>query len=413
MWRLLSFAVVILAGWFAYARLFSGEEVGVAVQVDPSVAHDVFRSFVTASGEIVAARYADIGTDVMGKIVRLPVHEGQEVRSGQLLAVIDPVQAEAELEAAQKAVEIQEAELETARRNVAVAEADVGPRRVAVEEAQVELRRLRNLLEKGVVSEADFDRARFQLDSALAALKAAEAAAATARQTVAAAERRVQQAQARLKAARDIYRKTEIRSPLDGIVSRLRVREGEMVVVGIQNQPGTTLMTIADLSVMNAEVKVAEADVLRLRLDQPAWVTLDALPEKRFAGRVIEIGTGALQTGGSDTAAREFKVVIRLDEGTPGLRPGMTCDADILVEALRDVVTVPLQAVVLRQVEGADQEGIFTVEAGCARFRPVTAGVIGGLDIVVEGIPAELPVIVGPYQVLQELQDGAPVQIVE
>lgn len=397
---------MILAGWFVYARFFSAEEAGVAVQVESSVAHEVFRSYVTASGEIVAARYADIGTDVMGKIVRLPVHEGQVVRSGQLLALIDPVQAEAELEAAQKAVEIQEAELETARRNVALAEAEAVPRRVAVEEAQVELRRLRNLLEKGVVAEADFDEARFRLDSARAALQAAEAAVESARRAVAAAERRVQQAQARLKAARDIYKKTEIRSPLDGIVSRLRVREGEMVVVGIQNQPGTTLMTIADLSVMNAEVKVAEADVLRLRLDQPAWVTLDALPERRFAGRVIEIGTGALQAGGPDTAAREFKVVIRLEEATPGLRPGMTCDADILVAELRNAVTVPLQAVVLRKREGTDQEGVFTIEQGRARFQPVTTGVIGGLDIVVDGIPPDFPVIVGPYQVLQELQDG-------
>jgi HlyD family secretion protein len=193
---------------------------------------------------------------------------------------------------------------------------------------------------------------------------------------------------------------------MNGVVSRLRVREGEMVVVGIQNQPGTTLMTVSDLLDMNAEVRVAEAEILRIRLGQPAMVMLDAAPERRFAGKVAEIGTSALPIAGTGAAAREFRVVVSLDEPNPDLRPGLTCDADILTDELTDVVTVPLQAVVIRELDGEEQTGVFLLVGDTARFTPVRAGVIGGLEIVVEGISEGDPVITGPFQALRELTDG-------
>jgi HlyD family secretion protein len=210
-----------------------------------------------------------------------------------------------------------------------------------------------------------------------------------------------------------VLQKTEITSPIDGLVSRLQVREGEMVVIGIQNQPGTTLMTISDMSAVNAEVKVAEADVLRVAVGQPATVTLEALPGRRFDGHVVEVGASALPTVGSVAAAREFRVRIRIDNPDAGLRPGLTCDAEILTRERTNALTVPLQAVVLRPSArgGAERTGVFVVEDGRARFRPVETGIIGGLDVEVTGLAAGVQVVSGPFQVLRQLADGALVRI--
>jgi HlyD family secretion protein len=210
-----------------------------------------------------------------------------------------------------------------------------------------------------------------------------------------------------------VLSKTEIVSPIDGVVTRLRVREGEMVVIGIQNQPGTTLMTISDLSAINAEVKVAEADVLRLAIGQRTSVTLEALPGQRFPGHVVEIGASALPATGTGAAAREFKVVVRLDHVEARLRPGLTCDVEIVTSERHDVLTVPLQSVVLRggAAQETERSGVFVVADGRAVLTPVSAGVIGGLDIEVSGVDEGTPIVVGPYQVLRELSDGAFVRV--
>jgi HlyD family secretion protein len=186
-----------------------------------------------------------------------------------------------------------------------------------------------------------------------------------------------------------------------------------MVVVGIQNQPGTTLMTISDLGAIDAELKVAEADVLRIAVGQVSTVTLESMPGRRFAGKVVEIGASALPVSGTGAAAREFKVVVRLEQPDPLLRPGLTCDADIVTAERTGVITVPLQSVVLRQREAGapEQSGVFLVEDGRAKFVPVTTGVIGGLDIEITGIAEGSAIISGPYQVLRELQDGALVKL--
>jgi HlyD family secretion protein len=171
-------------------------------------------------------------------------------------------------------------------------------------------------------------------------------------------------------------------------------------------------MTISDLGAIDAELKVAEADVLRLAPGQASTVTLDAMPGQRFAGKVVEIGASALPVTGTGAAAREFKVVVRLDQPDPRLRPGLTCDAEIVTAERSDVITVPLQSVVLRRSAsaGAEQSGVFVVKDGRAAFVPVKTGVIGGLDIEVSGVTEGSPVISGPYQVLRELQDGALVE---
>lgn len=387
------------------------KESGVEVEVTEAARRDIFRSWVTASGEIVATRYADIGTDIMGKVVSLPVAEGQGVRSGQVLARIDPVQAQSELETVEAQVRVLEAEREATLEDISAADSQIARIQALQTEAQLNLSRAEQLLERGIVARAEVDRARAEFDRLRAEAAAAEAALQRSRETVTVVDRRILQAQAQVRRARDIVTKTEIRAPISGVVSRLNVREGEMVVVGIQNQPGTTLMTVSDLSGVNAEVKVAEAEILRVQLGQTARVMLDALPGREFSGQVVEIGTSALLALGLGSAAREFKVVIRIDEADPGLRPGLTCDAEILTEEREGAVTVPLQAVVIREMDGREETGVFLFEGQTAGFRPVRPGIIGGLDMAVEGLEPGVRIISGPFQVLRELQPGATVRL--
>lgn len=353
------------------------------VDVDRVVRRQPFRSWVTASGEIVAARYADIGSSVMGRLVALPVREGDRVVAGQVLARIDAVPAETETRAAEASLQALEAD-----RAAAIA---------AESESARSLERARALREQGLTPQSELD--------------AALAAADSARARREAAEKRIAEGRARLASARDRLAKTEITAPMDGVVTRLAAREGEMVVVGVQNQPGTILMTLSDLSSIDAEVEVAEADVMRLAVGQPATAKLEALPGREFAGRVIEIGASALPLAGTAAAAREFRVVVRLEPAGAELRPGLTCDVAILAEERADALTVPLQAVTLRAAEsGAERTGVFLVEAGRARFTPVETGIVGGLDIEVRGVAEGATLVVGPYAALRQLADGAPVR---
>jgi HlyD family secretion protein len=384
----------------------------IAVDVGTAARRSVFRSTVSASGEIVATRYADIGSNVMGKIVALPVAEGDHVKAGQLLARIDAVQAEADVSASTAQVRALEAEAQAASEQIRAATSDVAAAEARSRDAEQQFARKRDLNQQGVVSASEFETARAEAEAAAAAAAAARAAVERARQTMEAAARRIAQATAQARRAGDVLAKTSIVSPIDGVITRLRVREGEMVVIGIQNQPGTTLMTVSDLSTIDAEVKAAEADVLRLAVGQPASVTLEAIPGRTFPGKVAAIGASALPVAGTGAAAREFKVTVRLDAPDAGLRPGLTCDAAIVTSERHDVVTVPLQSVVLRSdgSQDGDRPGVFLVTDGTARFTPVTPGVIGGLDIEVSGIAEGSSVIVGPYQVLRDLQDGALVK---
>lgn len=383
MTRLLAARLLAVSGLLLVLAAACRRGVAVEVEAERVARRAVFRSSVTASGEIVAVRYADVGSSVMGKLVSLPVREGDRVRKGQVVARIDSVPASSEADAAAALVRAGEADLAAAR-----ARAD---------DAERAFRRARELGEQGLVPQADLDAARATSDAALAQ---ADAAA-----------RRTAQARAQLNRARDLLGKTQIVAPLDGVVTRLPVREGEMVVIGIQNMPGTTLMTISDLSDIDAEVKVAEADVLRIHEGQPATVSLEALPGREFAGRVVEVGASALPVVGTGAAAREFRVVVRLERPEPSLRPGLTCDAEILVGESKDALTVPLQAVVLRGAPGQEKTGVFAVEAGRALFVPVEAGMIGGLEIEVRGIAEGREIVAGPWQALKDLQDGAAIRL--
>lgn len=403
--------LAVVAAATAGVLMVRGGGDAVEVEVGSVDRPALLRSTVTASGEVVTTRYADIGSSVMGKIVGLPVKEGDRVKAGQVLAQIDAVQARSEVASADAVVSALEAEVGAAVEQVRSATADVQAAEAGARDASQTLARRRELVLRGLVSQAELEAAATASDGAAARVVAARAQVEVATQRRAAAERRVGQARAQRTRVGDVLAKTAIVAPIDGIVTRLRVREGEMVVIGIQNQPGTTLMTVSDLGQIDAEVKVAEADVLRVALGQPATVTLEAVSGRTFRGRVVEIGASALPvTAGA--SAREFKVVVRLEDPSEGLRPGLTCDAEIVTSEKTGVLTVPLQSVVLRPGPDArDRTGVFTVRDGRAVFAPVTTGVIGGLAIEVAGVDEGTPVVVGPYQVLRDLQDQASVRV--
>jgi HlyD family secretion protein len=378
-----------------------------ALEVDVATIETVpsLQSFVTASGEIVAAKYADIGSAVMGRLVELPVKEGDVVRAGQVVARIDPVQASSTADAADASLSALEADARAALTQVRAAQATLSEAQSRASQLATSLKRARELRDAGLLPAADFDAAVTADAAATAQVSAAAASLDRTQQAAAAAERRIAQGRAERVRARDALAKTDITAPIDGVVTRLDVEAGEMVVIGVQNQPGTILMTISDLSAVNAEVKVAEADVMRLKDGMFSAVTLESLPGQRFEGRIVEIGASALPLAGGQAAAREFRVRIRLDRADARLRPGLTCDAEILAAEQRNVTAVPLQAVVERN--GAT--GVFTVNDGAAQFTRVTTGIIGGLMIEVSGVSAGTRVVSGPIQALRDLQDGTRV----
>jgi HlyD family secretion protein len=406
---LIATAGIIIIGAAFLMRRGGG---GVAVDTQPAARKAAFRSTVTASGQIVAQRYADIGSSVMGRLVELRVKEGDAVKAGQIVARIDAVQAAASATAANARVRGAEADLRATADSLQAAQADVDGARARAQEAQLKLQRARDLRKDGLVPQAELDSAVAGADTAAAQVKAAEASFRRLQQGREAAERRVAESRADAARVADVLAKTDIVAPIAGVVTRLPVQEGEMVVMGIQGQLGTTIMTISDLAAIDAEVKVAEADVLRIEIGQPATVTLEAVPGVPFTGRVVEVGASALPITGTGAAAREFKVKVRLDNPGRTLRPGLTCDTEILTAEKQGVITVPLQSVVLRPgKDGKEQTGVFVVDGRAVRFRPVTTGLIGGLDIEVTGLDEGTPVVVGPFQALRELQDGQAVRV--
>ena len=405
--RRIVFAVVLVGlAVFFYVSRQRGPE---AREVDLAVVGRTtsLQSFVTASGEIVATRDANIGSSAMGRLVGLNVKEGDRVKAGQVLARIDRVQAASSAAAASAGLGALEADARGLSDQARAAQAELDAASARSAESQKARARATDLRTAGLIPQSDLDTAIANAASAAAQVASATASVARAAQTNNAAERRVTQGRAEQTRARDLLDKTEITAPIDGVVTRLDVEEGEMVVIGVQNQPGTILMTVSDLSAINAEVKVAEADVLRLALDNRATITVDAANGRTLPGRVVEIGASALPQVGTQAAAREFRVRVRLEGDTAVLRPGLTCDAEILVAERANVLTVPLQAVVQR---GADT-GVFVVANDTVTFTKVTTGVIGGLSIEVQGVPEGASVVSGPFQALREMSDGARVRV--
>ncbi|HEV2113866.1 MAG TPA: efflux RND transporter periplasmic adaptor subunit, partial [Terriglobales bacterium] len=280
-------------------------------------------------------------------------------------------------------------------------------------------------------------------DTDVASVEEAKAKLVQTKAQTQSASGRIGQAKAQLTHMADLLNKTTYQAPFDGTITNLPVREGETVVVGIQNSPGSTLMTLADLGVITAEVQADETDIVNVKLGQPAEVTIDAIPDKTFKGVVTEIGDNAIvrstgvattQTTGSSQEAKDFKVVVTLTDPPPNLRPGLSTTAKITTATRKSVLAIPIQALTVRQQkdlkDDADNkkksvasdkplteedkkeiQGVFVVENNKAKFVPVTTGVTGTTDIeVLSGLRDGQTIVTGSYKVLRSLRNGAHVK---
>lgn len=439
--------VALLAIIIAFTVHQSGKNV-VTVQTGKAARQDL-ATVVSASGEIKPKTYVNVGANAFGKITHLYVKEGDHVKKGQLLAQLENVQSsadvnanEASLQAAQTDAIASEAGLKTSQADMVRAQADYDRNKLDWERAQ-------SLFKDGLISKSDFDSRKNAWATADAGLVQAQSRVAQAKAQKDSADRHITQAKATLTHYADLLQKTTYPAPFDGVVTNLPVREGETVVIGIQNAQGSTLMTIADMSVITAEVKVDETDIVNVRLGQPAEVTIDAISKKTFHGTVSEIGNNAivrssgLSTSQQTTAseeAKDFKVVVTLHDAPGDLRPGLSTTAKITTATRSNALSIPIQALTLRSKEQIDAQnnppgsvhaaspavkevaskskkddevqGVFVIRNKKALFVPVTTGITGTTDIeVVDGVKEGDEVVTGSYKVLRTLRPGSNVKI--
>jgi len=440
---------------------------GVAVQSAKVERVDQLTSKVTASGEIRAQSFVDLQSEVAGIITELYVREGQKVKSGDLLLQIDPIQTEAEENIADSQYRQAVMDVQNRKIEIANAELQLERDRASLNQSRAELiqsennyqreensfRRKQKLNEDGILSRDEYEAAQNSLRSVKAQLdinkeniKRMEAQLDLSKNNIEQMQlslenqkQRERQAKATLVKAKDQSKKTTIRSPLDGVITKLSKEKGERAVPGNLSNPEATIMTIADLSVIQAELKVDETEIVGLELGNYAEVEVDALPDVTFEGEVVEIGNSPISSSSSQEA-KDFKVVVTLHDPSPKLRPGMSCTSDITTDVKKDVLAVPLQALTIREVEVDEDgkyhepdldkngpkpdtvaksdsdkdvpekelEGVFVIdEKARARFRPIETGITGESDIEVLGNLNEgEEIITGSFQTLRTIKDG-------
>src|SRR5246127_1623600 len=389
----------------------------VTVQTGKAQRQDL-SSIVSASGEIKPKTYVNIGANAFGKITHLYVKEGDRVRKGQLLAQLENVQSAADVAATKASLEASRTDALAAEANLNTAKADLNRAKTDVERMRLDWDRAEGLYKPELIAKAEYETRKANWQSAEAGLAQAEARVAKAMAQLASAGSHGPQTNSSLTRASDVLQKTVYAAPYNGMITNLPVREGETVVIGIQNAPGSTLMTLADMSVITAEVKVDETDIVNVRLGQPAEVTIDAIPKKVFHATVSEIGNNAIvrstgvatpQQASASQEAKDFKVVVTLQDPPEDLRPGLSATAKITTATRSNVVTIPIQALTIRREEdlrtNADKsavkaaapaqdaskskddevQGVFVIRNRKAEFVPVETGITGTSDIEVTG----------------------------
>jgi HlyD family secretion protein len=425
-------------------------------------------SQVTASGEIKPRNYVNIGANSMGRLTEILVREGDRVRKGQMLAKLETIQPAAEVSAMEAALRTAQAEVSAAdaairswEENLRTVKAAVDRAKADRERASLEFERAKKLYAEQLIAKQLFDQRKAEFDASQAGVVEAEARVgqigAQREQALAqrnSSQRRVEQFQANLARAADVLQKHYSISPIDGMVTNLPVRVGETVVPGIQNSPASLIMTIADMSLITAEVKVDETDIVNVKMGQVADVTIDAIPNRTFKGKVIEMGnTALLRSSGlaasqsmiSSQEAKDFKVVIALDNPPEEIRPGLSCTSKITTATRERALTIPIQALTIRtaadlepkkksgssatsaQAAGRTEatlpappkdkskeeiQGVFVISNKKAAFRRVTTGITGASDIeVLDGLKEGEEIITGSYKVLRTIRPDTTVKI--
>ena len=407
-------------------------------------------SVVSASGEIKPKTYVNIGANAYGKITHLYVKEGDHVKKGQLLAQLENIQSSADVNASQASVQAAETDAIAADAALKTSQADLLRAQADYDRNKLDWDRAQSLFKGGLISKSDFDSRKNAWSTADSGLVQAQSHVAQAKAQKDSADRHVTQARANLTRVADVLQKTTYAAPYDGVITNLPVREGESVVIGIQNALGSTLLTLADMSVITAEVKVDETDIVNVRLGQPAEVTIDAIPKKIFHGAVSEIGDNAIvrstgvatsqQTTASEEA-KDFKVVVTVTDPPQDLRPGLSTTAKITTAGRSNVLSIPIQALSVRSKAQLEQEkstpgsvhaagpapkeaalkdkdskedvqGVFVIRNKKAEFVPVTTGIAGTSDIeVLSGLQEGDEIVTGSYKILRTIRSGSGVKI--
>ena len=410
-----------------------------------TVAKENLVSVVSATGQIRPKTYVNVGANAMGRVTRFYVNEGDRVKKGQIVATIENVQQEANVAAQQATIDAARTDINSYIAAEKTAQANVDHAQADLEQKKLDYDRAVALYQAQVMSKQDFDAKKAAYDLDVASLAQAKASLAQAYAPTDSQRGHLKTQQADLKVNEDLFNRTIAVAPFDGIVTNEPVRQGEMVVQGIQNTEGSTLMTLADMSIITAEVKVDETDIVNVALGQPADVTVDAIPGKIFKGHVTEVGDQALlRSSGVATSqstsgveeAKDFKVVVTLDTPSDDLRPGLSTTAKITTAYKDDIVAIPIQALTMRdpkQLKAGDHagtvsaatnnsqqpsqqvQGVFVVSKVNGKdrvhFLPVTTGITGATDIeVTGGIKPGDRIVTGTYRVLRDLKEGALVK---
>jgi HlyD family secretion protein len=435
---LIGLGIVVALAALAGANFYFKRETGTTVVAEPVKKRDL-EAIVSASGKIQAKRFVNMSAVQMGKVTRLAVEEGDRVKAGQFLLEIDP-------NSLKGTVQRGEAAVAGARAGLAQAHVNVETARAQLALARDQANRQRELWKQQLTT-------REALDQAESTLKVRETELAARETDVANREQMIRQESAQLSTSRYNLSQVTLTAPFDGIVTRRNIEEGENVVIGTMNNAGTQLMTIADMSVIEAEVEVDETEIPTVKIGQVAKITIDALPGETFTGKVTEIGNSPIQTAAAASAGQQatnFKVTVQLDSAIEAARPGFTCSAEITTATRQSVATVPIQAMAVREVvydangkivrEPRDPkkkkravsspetpvsaaelkpgqtrkevEGVFVLRNGFADFEPVKTGIAGDKYFeVLSGLKEGDQVITGPFNSVRNLKDGDAVQV--
>lgn len=389
---ILFFLVIAVIAVIIFFNLQSQREKSIKVSVQ-KVERKNLTSVISASGEVKPKKNVNISSQIAGRVIKIGVEEGQQVKAGDFLLKLESTQYEANADRDRARIQSLKADQIRAE---AVLKRDEGfyQRQVKLFDAQlISTETLESAKANYEISKANYDAILFQ----------------------------IKQAQASLESTLDILKKTEYYAPIEGIITSLRVEEGETALVGTMNNPGTVLMTIADLSVMEVEVEVDETDVVGVKIGQSSEVKIDAYPTETIQGTVTEVGSSALQTATTADESKDFKVVVTLENPPPDLKPGLSASADIITAKRNNVLAVPISALVLREKAADEQgdekeqeEGVYIVQESRVKFVPITKGIMGELLIeITSGLEEGQDVVVGPYSALRLLKDDALIKAEE
>jgi HlyD family secretion protein len=428
--------VLLIGGGVAAAVVSRRQDQGTRVSAETIQRRDL-EAIVSASGKIEPQKVVNISAQSMGRVTRLAVNEGDKVKAGQFLLQIDAVVAEA-------AVRRDEAAVAGARTALEQSRVGLQSARANLELARQSLTRQRELNEAGLTTRETLERAEAEVEIRESDLRARE-------QEIKNRETQLRQQEAGLQSSQHNLSQVRFVSPFDGIVTRRNIEEGENVVVGTMNNAGTVLLTVADLSVIEAEIEVDETDIPFVQLGQPAKITIDAIPDKVFTGKVTEIGNSPIQATAAAATARtatNFKVTVTIAEQIPDVRPGFTCTAEITTATRSNVLSVPIQALTVRELlydaqgqvihdvrppkprfqfgpapaatpvstelqpgqKREETEGVFLIRDGKATFVSVRLGIAGERYLeVLSGLQEGDRVITGPFESVRGLYEGDPV----